>query len=219
MSFFSNFKFNVDKIRLKRYWKKTNKHNFTRLGTVSNPMFIRLIKSGRVTVGKNSYGQLNIHFSGSKNESLQIGSNCSISSQSDFLLGGEHNYNSITTYPYKVMFFNEKHEALTKGPIVIEDEVWIGDKALVMSGVRISKGAIVAAGSVVVKDVPPYGIVGGNPARLIKYRFSDLIIKKLENINLSELNLSMNDEEYLYKEITEENIEKIVSYFNIKKQD
>nr|WP_034919495.1 CatB-related O-acetyltransferase [Gillisia sp. CAL575] len=57
--------------------------------------------------------------------------------------------------------------------VIIEDDVWIGYGAIVMSGVRIAKGAIIASGSVVVKDIEPYSIVGGNPARFIKKRFSD----------------------------------------------
>jgi serine acetyltransferase len=69
-----------------------------------------------------------------------------------------------------------------KGDIIIENDVWIGAKATIMSGVRIGNGAIVAAGSVVSKDVPPYAIVAGNPAKVVKYRFSDEQIKKLLSI-------------------------------------
>jgi serine acetyltransferase len=66
-----------------------------------------------------------------------------------------------------------------KGDIVIENDVWIGAKATIMSGIKISNGSIVAAGSVVTKDVPPYAIVAGNPAKIVKYRFSEDQIKKL----------------------------------------
>jgi carbonic anhydrase/acetyltransferase-like protein (isoleucine patch superfamily) len=61
----------------------------------------------------------------------------------------------------------------TKGSIVVGNDVWVGTRAIILSGVTIGDGAIVAAGSVVTKDVPPYAIVAGNPARLIRYRFSD----------------------------------------------
>jgi len=216
MSILLKIKYKMDKIRIKKYWRKVNKHNYTKLGTISNPTFINFIKSGNVTVGKNTYGQINMHSSGNINESLHIGSNCSISSQSDFLLGGEHKYNCITTYPYKVRKFNSISEGLTKGPIIVDDEVWIGDKALILSGVHIGKGAIVAAGSVVVKDVPPYAIVGGNPAKVIKYRFSDAIISKIISINLSEMNLTIDDEKYLYMDINEDNIDEIVKYLRDK---
>ena len=69
-----------------------------------------------------------------------------------------------------------------KGDIVIENDVWIGAKSTIMSGVRISNGAIVGACSVVTKDVPPYAIVAGNPAKIVKYRFSEEQIEALLNI-------------------------------------
>ncbi|WP_238915958.1 CatB-related O-acetyltransferase [Clostridium sp. YIM B02555] len=216
MSLFRKIKYAIDKFYIRRYWRKINKHNYTRLGIISNPMYINLIKNGHVIIGKNTYGQINIHSSGNINEYLCIGSNCSISGYSDFLLGGEHNYKCITMYPYKVRKFNYLFEALTKGPLIIDDEVWIGDKALILSGVHIGKGAIVAAGSVVVHDVPPYAIVGGNPAKVIKYRFSSTIINKIMSINLSEMNISIEDIEYLYKNITEENVDELVEYFKRK---
>ncbi|MBK7803608.1 MAG: CatB-related O-acetyltransferase [Chloracidobacterium sp.] len=68
---------------------------------------------------------------------------------------------------------------LSKGPILIKDDVWIGTRATIMSGLTIGQGAIVAAGSVVVKDVPPYSIVAGTPAKVIKYRFDEQTIRSL----------------------------------------
>ena len=66
-----------------------------------------------------------------------------------------------------------------KGPVVIENDVWIGQNVLLQQGVRIGTGAVVAAGSVVTRDVPPYAIVGGTPARLIRYRFPDALRERL----------------------------------------
>lgn len=80
-----------------------------------------------------------------------------------------------------------------KKPITIGNDVWIGSRSIVMDGVTIGDGAIVAAGSVVTKDVPPYAIVGGVPAKIIKYRFSDDIIKRLLEVkwwNLSDEKIS-----------------------------
>lgn len=218
MNILSRIKYKLGKKKIKKKWRSMNKHNSTRIGTISNPSFIKFIENGGVTVGKNSYGQINMHSSGSKNESLSIGANCSISSQSNFLLGGEHNYKTISTYPYKNKKFGYISEATTKGPIIIDDEVWIGDNALILSGVHIGKGAIIAAGSVVVKNVPPYAIVGGNPAKLIKFRFSKIIIEKLMNVNLSEYIMSIDDEKYLYQNITEKNIDDILTYFKTKEK-
>ena len=69
-----------------------------------------------------------------------------------------------------------------KGDIIVENDVWIGAKSLIMSGIKISNGAIIAAGSTVTKDVPPYAIVAGNPGRIIKLRFSEEQIENLLNI-------------------------------------
>jgi serine acetyltransferase len=70
-----------------------------------------------------------------------------------------------------------------KGDIIIENDVWVGAKATIMSGVKISNGVVVAAGSVVTKDVPPYAIVAGNPAKIVKFRFDEIQIEKLLQIS------------------------------------
>lgn len=77
--------------------------------------------------------------------------------------------------------------AVAKGNIVVEDDVWIGENAIISSGVKIGQGAIVAAGAVVTKDVEPYAIVGGNPAKIIKFRFNENIREKLMKMNLDEI--------------------------------
>lgn len=69
-----------------------------------------------------------------------------------------------------------------KGNIIIQNDVWIGAKSTIMSGVKISNGSVVGAGSVVTKDVPPYAIVAGNPAKVVKYRFTEEQIEKLLSI-------------------------------------
>jgi acyl-[acyl carrier protein]--UDP-N-acetylglucosamine O-acyltransferase len=77
-------------------------------------------------------------------------------------------------------------DAISKGHIEVEDEVWIGTGALIFSGVKIGKGAIIGAGSIVTKDVLPYAIVGGNPAKLIRFRFNEEIIRVLKPIHFSD---------------------------------
>lgn len=84
------------------------------------------------------------------------------------LIGGDHSFSSVGKY-----MFDVKEKAPDDDqPIVIEDDVWVGAGATILKGVRIGEGAIVAASSLVLKDVPPYAIVGGIPAKVIKYRFS-----------------------------------------------
>lgn len=174
------------KLRLyffKKFWRRMNRHNET---TVSEFFDIKNVK-----VGKYTYGRLNIKSWNADNEGLKIGNYCSIADNVIFILGGNHNYNHIVTYPVKRKFLNAEREAYSNGPILIEDDVWIGYQSIILSGVNIGKGAVVAAGSVVTKNVPPYTIVGGNPARVIKTRFSDEIIKQLLSLNLSQVDSSV----------------------------
>lgn len=96
---------------------------------------------------------------------LEIGNKVMIASDIAFLNRDEHNYDIIG----KAMWDSGKAQ---KSMIIIEDDVWIGHGAILLSPLRISRGAIVAAGSVVVKDIPPYAIVAGNPAKIVKMRFS-----------------------------------------------
>lgn len=96
-------------------------------------------------------------------------------------MGGNHNHHPewITVYPF-VEQINNSYER--KGDTIIESDAWIGMNAMIMPGVNIGEGAIVAAESVVVKDVPAYTIVGGNPAKEIKKRFTDEEIAKLKEM-------------------------------------
>jgi acetyltransferase-like isoleucine patch superfamily enzyme len=156
-------------------WRKRNAHNQT--------VIRNLFDFEKVRVGQATYGPLNIQEWGHPDEQLNIGHYVSISEGVTFILGGNHPYQGITTFPVKVKYLGHAKEAQTKGAINVGDDVWLGHNAMVMSGVTISQGAVVAAGSVVAKDVPPYAIVAGNPARVIKYRFPESIIHKLMKIN------------------------------------
>lgn len=189
-------------ILLKLNWKKLNKHNFTTIGN-----FFDLSK---VSIGKGTYGKLNIKTFGSKKESLKIGNYVSIAANVTFILGGNHDYKTLSTYPFKKKFFNID-ESLSKGPIIVEDDVWIGNDVLVLSGVKLGKGSVIAARSVVTKDIEPYSIVAGNPCKIIKYRFEEDIIKALNEIdfNLMDKPFFINNEKLMYSKIDIEVIEKI----------
>jgi len=165
-----------------------------------------------VTVGKGTYGPIKALYSNNPKEFLKIGNYCSIGSGTTFMLGSEHPYSYISTFPFKVKILNVEHEATTKGPIELCDDVWIGENVLILSGVRIGQGAVVAAGAIVTKEVPPYAIVGGNPARVIKYRFSEEVIKVLCRIDYEKLdatNIAANIE-VLYQNVDEGNVNDIV---------
>lgn len=120
-------------------------------------------------------------------DKLIIGKFCSIASGTKFIMGSaNHRLGSVTTYPFNV--FGGSWQENTpdhmsqlpfKGDIVIGNDVWIGRESIIMPGVKIGDGAIIAAYSVVTKDVEPYSVVGGNPARFIKKRFNDELIELL----------------------------------------
>ncbi|MHB8654744.1 MAG: CatB-related O-acetyltransferase [Terriglobia bacterium] len=116
---------------------------------------------------------------------LKIGRFCSISADVTILLGGEHRPDWVTTYPFNVVCKEARSfqgHPRSKGPVVIGDDVLISHGATILSGVTIGSGAVVAAQSVVAKNVPPYAIVAGNPARLLRYRFSEAQIAALLQI-------------------------------------
>jgi len=168
-----------EKMRFDKAWRKSNRHNETSIGQY---MFPR----GVVEVGHATYGLLNVQsLYATPDEKLIIGNYVSIASDSLFLLGTNHQTETITTYPlHSKLVGRTPLDALSKGPIIVEDEAWIGSSAIVLSGVTIGKGAIVAAGAIVTKSVPPYAIVGGNPAKIIRYKFSEDIIKELMSFSL-----------------------------------
>jgi acetyltransferase-like isoleucine patch superfamily enzyme len=168
-----------------------------------------------VEIGMYSYGSLNVYYWGDPREKLVIGNYVSISSGVRFLLGGNHNLNTFSTYPFKVNILNQPGEAWTKGKIVIEDDVWIGMDAMILSGVKVGKGSVISAGSIVTKDVPPYAIVAGNPARIVKYRFNNNsnIIQKLYNFDFSQIDPEFIERNLnlIYEECNEDNLKELIT--------
>lgn len=118
---------------------------------------------------------------------LVIGKFCAIASGVKFIMGAaNHRLSSVTTYPFAVFGGAWAESAPPhlsqlpfKGDIVVGSDVWIGRESVILPGVHIGDGAIVAAYSVVTKDVPPYTVFGGNPARLLKRRFSAALTETL----------------------------------------
>ncbi|MEA5578730.1 CatB-related O-acetyltransferase [Anabaena sp. UHCC 0451] len=122
-------------------------------------------------------------------DSLIIGKFCAIATHVKFIMNGaNHKLDAISTYPFPIFghgwesAMNDLMNLPSKGDIIIGNDVWIGYDSLIMPGVKIGDGAVIAASSVVVKDIPAYTIAGGNPAVPIKQRFSDEEIEILLSI-------------------------------------
>lgn len=176
--------------------------------------------SGVVEVGRYSYGELNVVTFDFKTK-LRIGSFVSIAQQVTFLLDVEHYIDHLSTFPWKVKMLGESTpETFSKGDIVIDDDVWIGYGATIMSGVHVAQGAVIAAGAVVTKDVPAYAVVGGVPAKVIKFRFGNECIDELEKIKFSNLTDRMirNNLTALYEDVTLDSIKSLVANFRIGKK-
>jgi acetyltransferase-like isoleucine patch superfamily enzyme len=136
-----------------------------------------MAEPNRITLGRGSYfaGPPEIVAVDSISR-ITIANYTSIALGCRFIIDAEHNPNWVTTTPPVLPMpgYNA-----TKGDIVIGNDVWIGAHATILSGVTIGDGAVVGACSVVAKDVPPYAVAVGNPARVVKHRFSDEVIGRL----------------------------------------
>lgn len=132
---------------------------------------------GHLTVSNRTAGSM-----------LRIGDFTSFAYGCHILLGGEHRVDFLTTYRFSAyadtrdVLPGASHSVTTRGDVVIGNDVWVGHQSLILSGVTIGDGAVVGAGSVVRKDVPAYAVVGGNPARVGGYRFSEQHIAALLRI-------------------------------------
>lgn len=196
--------FFLRKIYIKRdIWRERNPHNETSL-------ILKNCDLSKISCGKNSYGSIYCLAVGSGDSILKIGNYVSIAQGVKFLLAAEHKTNSITTFPFRVKRFGAKYEAYSKGDIVIDDDVWIGENALIFSGVHIGQGAVIGAGSYVTKDVPPYAVVVGTPAKIMRYRFDEDKIEKLLKLDLVKLydSFTAEDADDIYADLTDELIEK-----------
>lgn len=142
-----------------------------------------------VSVGRHTYGVRQETIIGATPLSpVTIGSFCSIAPGVTILAHVGHRTDLPSTYPLRSLLFRRgqsapsgqlNHDAVTRGPVVIGHDVWIGQNATILSGTKIGTGAIIGAGAVVSKDVPPYSVVVGNPAQVVRSRFDAEIVAQL----------------------------------------
>ena len=195
------------KRKINKLWRKANPHNSTSVALYdNNPKSLE-----NIHVGNATYGEIR-PFIFNHDYHLHIGHFCSIAPDVKFVVSGDHHLNHLSTFAFCSKCIDGRNEAISKGDIVIKDDVWIGVGSIILSGVTIGQGAVIAAGAVVTKDVPPYAIVGGNPAKVIKYRFSEKIISKLLTLDFSKLNKDaiQNNLDNLYMDINADNIDEII---------
>lgn len=144
-------------------------------------------------LGENSYGNPVVLVWNSKDNVIKCGKYCSIGSNVTFLIDGNHNIKSFSSFPFRERLGWDEcpYNNWGKSTPIIGNDVWIGNNTYIYSGVSVGDGAVVAGNSVVTKSVPPYAVVAGNPARIVKYRFSPDVVQDL--LELKWWDLSEND--------------------------
>lgn len=142
--------------------------------------------AGAIQVGRWSYWNDDTRLVAWKHQdSIDVGKFCALASGVRLLAGGNHPLDSICSYPLALMKTppSPPGEFLEGEHIVIGNEVWIGTNAIVIGNVNIGSGAVVGAGSVVVRDIPPYAVAVGSPARPVRFRFSSEEIDRLLHLS------------------------------------
>lgn len=194
----SNFKKIIYPIRISYY----NWRNDTRIGSVkaslrANYGFMVSIGENTVIADNVTIGDYSYINSGSYIENCSIGKFCSISS-GVYIAPAEHDYKLLTTHPISGV-------AKKSSEVIIGNDVLISLNAVILQGIKIGDGAVIAAGAIVTKDVQPYEIVGGNPAKHIKFRFDDskiteLLDLKWWNWDLDQISKLIRETNYIEKE-------------------
>ncbi len=153
--------------------------------STGNIIYTKDLLGGRYSIGDYTYGKPRVISWEKEGTSLRIGKYCSISTHVVIFLGSEHRTDWVSTYPFPSLWEEARSingHPFSKGDVTIGNDVWVGYNVTILSGVTIGDGAAIGACSVVTRNVPPYAIVAGNPAQVIRYRFDEETIRKLLEI-------------------------------------
>jgi acetyltransferase-like isoleucine patch superfamily enzyme len=132
----------------------------------------------KYSIGVASYGLPNV-YDNNEGSTLKIGAYCSIASNVQIFLGGQHRTNWVSNYPFPFFFdMDSKYgkeyiRGGSRGNVIVGSDVWLCANCTILSGVTIGHGAVIANGAVISRDVPPYAVMAGNPAKQIKWRFDE----------------------------------------------
>ena len=161
------------------------------MGTVKKDIQVGDTSYTLLTAGHGTYAAQMIMDYGSLRSHILVGRYTSIGYRVIAEIGSNHNHQLVTTYPFRDFMLREQGRVgedvnhfyeSNHYQIMIGNDVWVGEGVKLLGGIRIGNGAVIGAGAVVAKDVPPYAVVVGNPARVVKYRFSREVIERLERI-------------------------------------
>jgi acetyltransferase-like isoleucine patch superfamily enzyme len=160
---------------IQRYREKRAKRAIRKLPKIERGMARFKLRYPEYTFGRGSYGLPHV-YDWKEGSTLSIGAYCSIAEGVQIFLGGHHRTDWVTTFPFPAMVEQASHisgYSGTNGDVNIGNDVWLCSNSTILSGVTVGDGAIVAAGALVTRDVEPYAVVGGNPARFLRWRFPE----------------------------------------------
>lgn len=168
------------KIELKKLWLRLigSRGNQVSLQNYARQQAKFTKRYPNYSIGTASYGMPIVH-DNHEGSTLKIGTYCSIASNVQIFLGGQHRTNWVSSYPFPYFFamdasYKEKYVAGgSRGDVIIGSDVWLCANCIILSGVTIGHGAVIANGAVVSRDVAPYSVMAGNPASQIKWRFDE----------------------------------------------